>query len=115
MRIKEASAVEAEAVEGAPGVTVRWVLTERDGANNFSMRLFEIAPGGQTEHHTHPWEHEVFVLSGSGRVWSEEGEREIGPEQVVLVPAGELHHFANAGDQPLKFICCVPSQRLCNL
>ncbi len=115
MRVKEARAVEPETVEGAPGVLVRWLLTEKDGANNFNMRVFEIEPGRQTEHHRHAWEHEVFVLSGKGKVWSESGEQEIGPEQVVLVAPQELHHFASIGDTPLKFICCVPNKRYCNL
>jgi len=31
--------------EGASGITVRWVITEKDGAENFSMRVFEVEPG----------------------------------------------------------------------
>ena len=28
--------------EGASGLTVRWVISEKDGAPNFSMRVFEV-------------------------------------------------------------------------
>ena len=52
--------------EGASGLTVRWVIAEKDGAPNFSMRVFEVKPGGHSPYHKHPWEHEVFILEGSG-------------------------------------------------
>ena len=45
---------------------VRWLITEDIGAINFAMRLFEMEPGGYSPLHSHPWEHEVYVLSGSG-------------------------------------------------
>ena len=45
------------------------------GAPNFTMRHFEVAPGGRTPFHAHPWEHEVYVLSGTGKVRQKGGER----------------------------------------
>jgi len=54
--------------EGAENVTIRSLITEDWGADNFSMRLFEIRPDGHTPLHEHPWEYEVFVLEGEGVV-----------------------------------------------
>ena len=69
MIITHAKDVKAEDVgEGAKGVKIRWLIGEQDGAPNFAMRHFEVAPGGHTPHHSHDWEHEVFVLSGRGKV-----------------------------------------------
>ncbi len=51
-------------IGGAHGTSVRWLITEKDGAEHFAMRLFEMNPGGQSPHHSHEWEHEVFVLEG---------------------------------------------------
>jgi mannose-6-phosphate isomerase-like protein (cupin superfamily) len=34
----------------------------------------------------------------------EHDEREVGPDQVVVVPAGVWHGFINSGDRPLRQI-----------
>ena len=62
--------VEGKAVTeaGAGGVTIRVLMGDNVGAPNFTTRHFEVAPGGHTPFHAHPWEHEVFVLSGKGKV-----------------------------------------------
>ena len=53
-------------IEGAEGVEVRWLISKDDGAENFAMRMFELGGGGHTPLHTHPHEHEVFVVEGEG-------------------------------------------------
>jgi len=52
--------------DDASGVKIRWLISRRDGAENFAMRCFEIEPGGHTPRHSHDWEHEVFILKGGG-------------------------------------------------
>lgn len=39
----------------AKGVAGHVVVGKNDGANNFCMRIFEIASGGYTPKHAHPW------------------------------------------------------------
>ena len=56
-------------MEGSSGCQVRMLISEAGGAPNFAMRQFEVAPGGHTPRHSHPYEHEVFVLEGSGEVY----------------------------------------------
>lgn len=73
---------------------------------NFVLRVFTVQPGGHTPRHRHPFEHEVYVLSGSGRVEGEK-EFEMSPGDAFFVPAGALHSFVNAGREDLKFICVV--------
>ena len=34
--------------EGARGVSIRWVISDKDGAENFFMRVFDVAPAGHT-------------------------------------------------------------------
>ena len=112
MKVKHYSDVPAEEVEhGAVGVKIRWIIAEADGAPTFAMRHFEIAPGGHTPHHTHPWEHEVFILSGKGKVVGADGEHDLVPGTTVLVEPNEVHHFANDGDEPLTLLCLVPLKR----
>jgi len=114
MTVKHWCDVPAQEVEeGARGTRIRWLLRGEDGATNFAMRHFEIAPGGHTPHHAHPWEHEVFVLSGHGKVVGPQGERALGPGSVVLVPADEEHHFANDGPEAFTMLCLIPQARTC--
>lgn len=93
--------------EGAAGVKIRWLIKKEDGAPNFAMREFELAPGGHTPHHGHGWEHEVYVLAGEGVVAGEEGESELKAGVVVFVPPNEKHNFRNTGAEPLRFLCLV--------
>ncbi len=46
-------------LEGAKGVLMRCLIGEADHAPSFTMRQFEIAPGGWTPRHSHAYEHEV--------------------------------------------------------
>jgi len=96
-------------MEGCKGVKVRWLLRTEHGAEKFWMRVFEVEPNGYTPLHKHPWEHEVFVLEGSGVVVGPDGEVPIGPGTVVFIPPNELHQFRNTGSSVLKFICLVPA------
>jgi len=103
--------IKAEEVpEPARGVKVRWLITGETGAPNFAMRLFEMEPDGSTPRHTHPWEHEVFILSGTGAVLGEDGEEPFGPGDVVFVPPDEEHQFRNTGDEVVRFLCMIPLQ-----
>jgi quercetin dioxygenase-like cupin family protein len=93
-----------------PRVLKREVITARDGAPNFCMRVFEVEPGSSTPDHTHPWEHEVFVLSGAGVVRGKEGESAINKGSVVFIAPDEPHCFINNGAQTLRFVCLIPIQ-----
>ena len=96
-------------MEGAVGCRVRWLVDQQDGAPNFAMRQFEVEPAGYTPRHSHPYEHEVFVLAGEGVVFEGDQPHRLAAGDVVLVRPGEVHQFRNTGDQPLKFLCLVPN------
>jgi quercetin dioxygenase-like cupin family protein len=93
---------------GATGCKVRWLVDEQDGAPTFALRQFEVAPGGFTPRHSHPYEHEVFVLEGEGEILEADQPRPLRPGTVVYVAPDELHQFRNTGATPLKFLCLVP-------
>jgi quercetin dioxygenase-like cupin family protein len=94
--------------EGAVGAKSRCLIGELDGAPSFSMRQFEIAPGGCTPKHTHGHEHEVFVLEGAAVVLLGGAEHALRPGTAVFVPPNETHQFRNTGTVPLKFLCLIP-------
>ncbi len=83
-----------------------------DGAPHFSMRQFIVDPGGHSPHHSHDYEHEVYIVEGTGTVLLEGKENPIRQGDVVYVPADEVHQF-KAGEQGLRFLCLVPVDRNC--
>jgi quercetin dioxygenase-like cupin family protein len=92
----------------ASGVTKYDVITAEDGAPNFCMRVFEVETGCSSAAHSHPWEHEVFVLSGRGAVVGEAGSTEIGKGSVIFIAPNEHHCLVNKGNDPLRFVCLIP-------
>ena len=112
MKIIAVSDVPLEKVEmpGAAGCSYRVAVSRRDGAPNFAMRVFEVADGGNTPLHQHPYEHEVFILEGTGTVWRDGKEVTLKPGDILFVPADERHQFKNTGTGLLKFICLIPAE-----
>ena len=94
--------------EGARGATVRWLLSRPEGAPNFAMRLFELAPAGCTPLHDHSWEHEVFLLEGRAELVQPSGPTQLAAGDAVLVLPGERHQFRNTADRPARFLCLIP-------
>lgn len=109
MRVGHVDEIEAApvTVEGARGVQMRVVVGEVQGAPNFIMRVFDVEPGGHSPHHTHAFEHEVFVLGGRGALVEEGQETPLAPGDVVFVAPGALHQF-RASPEGLRFLCVVP-------
>ena len=92
----------------AKGVTARVVLGKADGAENFYLRVFEIAPGGHTPRHAHAWEHEMFIHAGEGEVYGNGQWHPLRPGRVVLIHGNEEHQMRNVGREPLVVVCLVP-------
>lgn len=95
-------------VEGAKDAKIRWLITKKDGANNFTMRLFDLDSGGHTPLHQHDWEHEVFIVSGSGELRNKKEKNPFKQGDVIFVPSMEWHQFVNTGNELLQFICVIP-------
>ncbi len=89
-------------------ITKRVLIGPDQGKVNFIMRMFTIGKGGCSPYHTHPWEHEVYVIEGYGAVKKIGGEIPLQAGDVVYVPAGEEHQFINTSEQEFTFLCLVP-------
>jgi quercetin dioxygenase-like cupin family protein len=97
--------------EGASYTKIRWLISQKDDAPNFAMRLFEIAPGGHTPLHKHDWEHEVFIVEGSGKLVFEDGEQAFVANDAIYVDPNKMHQFTNTGDTTMKFLCMIPHDK----
>jgi quercetin dioxygenase-like cupin family protein len=110
MKIQKATDVKAQNVTtpGASGCSVRWLVDDNDGAPTFAMRQFDVDPGGHTPRHSHPYEHEIYVLEGDGVVIEGDQQRPLQAGDVVYVAPDEIHQFRNTGEGTMKFLCMVP-------
>lgn len=104
------SEVEATPVprEMATGTTIRWLISNEDGAKHFYMRLFEMEPGAHIKPHYHPWEHEIFILEGGGEVRIGERVFKVEAGHVVFIPPNVEHEY-KAGESGMKFLCMIPA------
>lgn len=100
--------VPAEPVEGSPGASIRWAIGKNVAAPNFVSRIIDLRPGAMSEYHQHAWEHEVFVLEGTGDVRDAQGRTRVEPGTCVYVEPDEIHQFINTGDATLRFLCIIP-------
>jgi quercetin dioxygenase-like cupin family protein len=104
---------QAVTMPGASGAQMRMLIGPEEGARNFHMRHFEVAPGGHTPHHQHDYEHEILILKGQGVARSPQGDRPCSAGDVIWVPANEPHQFQNAGSEPRECICLIPAPHDC--
>jgi quercetin dioxygenase-like cupin family protein len=111
MIVKNTSDVPLQQVnmDGARDVKVKVVFGPADKAPNFAMRIFELAPGGHTPFHSHPFEHEAVILEGRIASVSSAGTTEHEINDALLIFPGEEHQFRNlSANEPAKFMCLVP-------
>ncbi|MCG3180690.1 MAG: hypothetical protein BIFFINMI_03053 [Phycisphaerae bacterium] len=113
MKVKKVGDVPEQAMtQDCSGVKMRWLVGQDDGAPNFAMREFTVAPGGHTPHHEHPWEHECYILSGEGEVLDGKGNANpVKAGDSLFIPGSEMHQFRNTSGKPLKFLCMIPHQQ----
>jgi quercetin dioxygenase-like cupin family protein len=87
---------------GAHGVQIRTLIGEKEGAPNFYLRTLTFEPGGAGPSHSHPWEHEVFVLRGEGTVEVDGKTVRLKPGDALYVPPNANHRFQ--ASEALEFV-----------
>lgn len=75
------------------------------------LRYFEVAPGGFTTLERHEHVHAVMVIRGKGQCLVGDKAYDIAMHDLVNVPPMTWHQFHAAKEEPLGFLCMVPSQR----
>ena len=96
---------------GSEGTNIRVFISETE-APNFIMRRFDMKPGGKIGIHQHPWEHEMYVLSGEMVLLAKDGKKEkITKDEFIFMPPNEPHGYVNESQNPVSFICMVPKKK----
>lgn len=65
-----------------------------EGSNVWLGRL-EVSPGAAVPEHRDPTEEYIHILSGSGTMWIEDKEYQVGPGTTVFMPAHAKVRFSN--------------------
>ncbi len=111
MVVKASGQAQAVPVDNAVKTEIEWLIDRNDGAPNFEMRKFRIAPGGRIPKHYHPnIEHEQYVLRGHYRVGIGGETYEVKVGDSLYIPPGTVHWYENAGDEDAEFLCIVPKK-----
>jgi quercetin dioxygenase-like cupin family protein len=97
--------------QGIKDIKVRWLISKKDGAENFAMRLFEVKPGGHSPLHQHDWEHEIFILEGSDIAKDKANEVSFKQGDIFFIKPMEWHQLVNTGKETLKFLCLIPYKK----
>lgn len=115
MKVQKYTDIEETPVtmDGAKDARMRLLISDKDGADNFAMRMFSVAPGGNTPFHFHNYEHEIYVLEGQGTLKSENHDYAFEAGDVIFVKPNEKHQFVNRGDTQVKFLCLIPTPEKC--
>ncbi len=115
MLIEQVETIEAKPIEmdGVKDAKIRVLIADEHGAPTFHMREMIVAPGGFTPRHVHEWEHECYVISGSGTMQTADGPRPIQTGDFLFIAPNDDHQFQNTGEEDLKFLCLIPKPATC--
>jgi quercetin dioxygenase-like cupin family protein len=82
-----------------------WNRRISDDPDGITMIAVQFAPGARTDWHSHPGGQLLYVLSGTGRVRTEDGvTARISPGDVVHAPPGERHWHGATPDAPMMHL-----------
>ena len=84
------------------------LATPSRGATDTCVWKVEILPGTPAAPHSLTREEVFVVLEGtaSARIAGQASQARAG--DAIVVPAGVEFELANAGDEPLRLLCCLP-------
>jgi quercetin dioxygenase-like cupin family protein len=90
-------------------LAIRFLLDGEQSAGSVAVFEFDVPAGARVPAaHSHDgYEETIYGLEGT-LTWTVEGEpNEIGPGEVLCIPRGAVHHFANPGGVGAKALAVV--------
>ncbi len=106
-KVVKVSEVNALPIENAQNTWVR-VLISTSEAPTYAMRFFEMDLNGHIDAHSHPWEHEIFVLEGKVKIRVESDIYDLDTYTAIYIPPDKVHEYWNIGNTKAKFLCIIP-------
>lgn len=90
-------------------MTIRFLLEGEQSDGSVAMFEFDVPAGSRiAASHSHDgYEETIYGLEGT-LVWTIQGEpHEVGSGEVICIPRGAVHHFANTGDVDARALAIV--------
>ncbi|MBM3650804.1 MAG: cupin domain-containing protein [Alphaproteobacteria bacterium] len=81
----------------ACGVRVVHPTNPRARSKNHTIAMLYIPPHAVMELHSHETEETYCVLVGTGKLLTEDGERDVGPGTFIYLPSWCMHGIRNTG------------------
>ena len=91
------------------GVETRMVVSAQSGAAHLCIFEQWVAPGHGAPTHSHPVEEVLTVRDGEAEMWMDDERVHVTAGQALIVPAGRLHGFRNAGTTTLHIHAVLAS------
>ena len=90
-------------------LAIRFLLEGEQSDGSVAVFEFDVPAGSKVAApHSHDgYDETIYGLEGT-LVWTVEGQpNEVGPGEVLCIPRGAVHHFANTGDLDAKALAIV--------
>jgi quercetin dioxygenase-like cupin family protein len=85
------------------GLRLNILLDKMTGSKNLDVGTVTIPPGGKTPMHSRTFEEVIYMLSGEGKIKTENGAAyTLKTGECALIPTGVVHCHANDADEPLQ-------------
>ena len=82
----------------SPGNAARLINID-DNPPTTTLSYSHIHPGETSSHHIHPWEHEVYIISGSGTLVCDGQNYPVKAGDAMYIPPNVDHYTLNDGGQ----------------
>jgi quercetin dioxygenase-like cupin family protein len=103
--------VEYKEAGSAPFKAVTRAVLFEEPELGYQWRYFEVGAGGHTTLERHEHVHAVMILRGEGSALIGTRVYPIRRFDLFRVPPMTWHQFRAGADEPMGFLCLVPSQR----
>jgi quercetin dioxygenase-like cupin family protein len=96
---------------GANRATRQILIGSEESSPHFHLRYFAVQPGGYTSLDQHAHDHGIYILHGRAHLRLGGEEHVVSAGDVVYISGNEVHQFFALGEEPLGFLCVVPTNR----
>jgi quercetin dioxygenase-like cupin family protein len=110
-RWDEVDVLEYKEAGSAPFKDVTRAVLFEEPEIGFQWRYFEVGAGGHTTLERHEHVHAVMILRGGGKALVGTSVYPIAQYDLFRVPPMTWHQFRAGDDEPMGFLCLVPSER----
>ncbi len=91
--------------EGWVRMQVQFAVGDRTGSRKLLLGRTVLPPGARHDAHRHPGCDEfLFVVRGSGVIYTDEGDELAAEGDVIFTPSGALHGFNNTSDEDVVLL-----------